>query len=201
MFPSFAPATNTPLSHDPTGNPNSSLFFLNPLPTNDIDDATNQFYFEDILLDNNYHLLIDQPSYQGSTPLVFAPHFSISEQNPVLQEMATASTGAYQDSSRLDEQNSVFQDTVAADDCMRETVINVESKIAFRMKTKLEVVDDGYKWRKYGKKKVKKSPHPRNYYHCAAIGCKVKKRIERDIDDPSYVIVTYDAVHNHKRSS
>lgn len=27
--------------------------------------------------------------------------------------------------------------------------------IAFRTKTQLEILDDGYKWRKYGKKKVK----------------------------------------------
>lgn len=33
--------------------------------------------------------------------------------------------------------------------------------IAFRTRTDLEVLDDGYKWRKYGKKKVKSNSHPR----------------------------------------
>ncbi|KVI07219.1 DNA-binding WRKY [Cynara cardunculus var. scolymus] len=172
MFPS--------LSHDPAGNPNYSLSFYNPLATND--DATYQYHFEDTLLDYNHHRLIDQPSYQGSTPLDLAPHLSISEQDPVLQEMTTTSTRAYQDSSSLNDQNPALQHMITAE------TVNVGSRIAFRVQTELEVVDDGYKWRK-------------NYYHCAAIGCKVKKRIERDIDDPSYVITTYDLVHNHKRSS
>ena len=33
-------------------------------------------------------------------------------------------------------------------------------KFALRMKTKLEVVDDGFKWRKYGKKAVKRPRYP-----------------------------------------
>ena len=37
----------------------------------------------------------------------------------------------------------------------------------------------------------------RNYYRCSAEGCGVKKRVERDRDDPRYVITTYDGVHNH----
>ncbi|XWS33246.1 hypothetical protein CRYUN_Cryun22dG0064900 [Craigia yunnanensis] len=62
----------------------------------------------------------------------------------------------------------------------------------------MEVMDDGYKWRKYGKKAVKNSPNPRNYYKCSRGGCNVKKRIERDRDDRSYVITTYEGVHNHE---
>ncbi|XWS24892.1 hypothetical protein CRYUN_Cryun27aG0024100 [Craigia yunnanensis] len=34
-------------------------------------------------------------------------------------------------------------------------------KIAFRTKSDIEIMDDGYRWRKYGKKKVKNSPNPR----------------------------------------
>ena len=32
---------------------------------------------------------------------------------------------------------------------------------AFRTRSEIEVLDDGYKWRKYGKKSVKNSPNPR----------------------------------------
>lgn len=35
------------------------------------------------------------------------------------------------------------------------------SRVAFRTKSELEVLDDGYKWRKYGRKKMKNSPNPR----------------------------------------
>ncbi|KAJ6907994.1 hypothetical protein NC651_018434 [Populus alba x Populus x berolinensis] len=36
-----------------------------------------------------------------------------------------------------------------------------EHRVAFRTKSDLEIMDDGYKWRKYGKKSVKNSPNPR----------------------------------------
>ncbi|RLN21897.1 putative WRKY transcription factor 58 [Panicum miliaceum] len=70
-------------------------------------------------------------------------------------------------------------------------------RIGFRTRSEVDVLDDGFKWRKYGKKAVKSSPNPRNYYRCSAEGCGVKKRVERDRDDPRYIVTTYDGVHNH----
>ncbi|CAO2179446.1 unnamed protein product [Urochloa humidicola] len=70
-------------------------------------------------------------------------------------------------------------------------------KVAFKTRSEVEVLDDGYRWRKYGKKLVKNSPNPRNYYRCSTEGCAVKKRVERARDDASFVITTYDGVHNH----
>ncbi|MED6122927.1 WRKY Transcription Factor [Stylosanthes scabra] len=74
-------------------------------------------------------------------------------------------------------------------------------RYAFKTKSDVEVLDDGYKWRKYGKKMVKNSPNPRNYYRCSVDGCTVKKRVERDRDDPRYVITTYEGIHIHHPSS
>ena len=34
-------------------------------------------------------------------------------------------------------------------------------RISFRTKSLLEVMDDGFKWKKYGKKAVKNNPNPR----------------------------------------
>ncbi|XP_061358433.1 probable WRKY transcription factor 51 [Gastrolobium bilobum] len=76
--------------------------------------------------------------------------------------------------------------------------VEVSSRITFRTRSQLEIMDDGYKWRKYGKKSVKNSPNPRNYYKCSCEGCNVKKRVERDRDDSSYVLTTYEGVHNHE---
>ncbi|KAK9003116.1 hypothetical protein V6N11_060684 [Hibiscus sabdariffa] len=36
-----------------------------------------------------------------------------------------------------------------------------------------------------------------NYYRCAAEACKVKKRVERESQDPRFVITTYQGKHNH----
>jgi hypothetical protein len=73
----------------------------------------------------------------------------------------------------------------------------IKGRVAFKTRSEVEVLDDGFKWRKYGKKMVKNSPHPRNYYKCSVDGCPVKKRVERDRDDPSFVITTYEGSHNH----
>ncbi|CAM0954278.1 unnamed protein product [Alopecurus aequalis] len=70
-------------------------------------------------------------------------------------------------------------------------------RIAFRTRSVIEILDDGYKWRKYGKKSVKNSPNPRNYYRCSTEGCDVKKRVERDRDDPAYVVTMYEGTHSH----
>ncbi|KAL5189883.1 putative WRKY transcription factor 50 [Glycine soja] len=74
----------------------------------------------------------------------------------------------------------------------------VRDRVAFKTKSEVEILDDGFKWRKYGKKMVKNSPNPRNYYRCSVDGCQVKKRVERDKDDPRYVITTYEGIHNHQ---
>ncbi|KAL4298198.1 hypothetical protein GQ457_12G021300 [Hibiscus cannabinus] len=77
----------------------------------------------------------------------------------------------------------------------------VRERYAFKTKSEVEILDDGYRWRKYGKKMVKNSPNPRNYYRCSVEGCPVKKRVERDKEDPSYVITTYEGIHNHQTTS
>ncbi|KAI5393575.1 probable WRKY transcription factor 50 [Lathyrus oleraceus] len=77
----------------------------------------------------------------------------------------------------------------------------VKERIAFKTMTEIEILDDGYRWRKYGKKMVKNNPNPRNYYRCSVEGCPVKKRVERDNDDSRYVITTYEGMHTHPTSS
>ncbi|XP_071924063.1 probable WRKY transcription factor 51 [Coffea arabica] len=81
---------------------------------------------------------------------------------------------------------------------MKRAKVDQGNVIAIRTKTQLEILDDGFKWRKYGKKKVKSNPNPRNYYKCSTEGCKVKKRVERDAEDPSYLVTTYEGRHNHE---
>uniref|UniRef100_A0A7I4FKW8 WRKY domain-containing protein n=1 Tax=Physcomitrium patens TaxID=3218 RepID=A0A7I4FKW8_PHYPA len=76
-----------------------------------------------------------------------------------------------------------------------------QSRIAIQTRTEVDVIDDGYKWRKYGQKPVKNSVHPRNYYKCTTANCPVRKRVERCTDDPSHVLTTYDGTHTHPETS
>ncbi|GFQ04779.1 probable WRKY transcription factor 49 [Phtheirospermum japonicum] len=59
------------------------------------------------------------------------------------------------------------------------------------------MADDGYKWRKYGQKSIKNSPNPRSYYRCTNPRCNAKKQVERSIEDPDTLIITYEGLHLH----
>ncbi|KAL9407613.1 hypothetical protein AB3S75_046199 [Citrus x aurantiifolia] len=72
-----------------------------------------------------------------------------------------------------------------------------EPRFAFMTKSDIDHLDDGYRWRKYGQKAVKNSPHPRSYYRCTSAGCGVKKRVERSSEDPTIVVTTYEGQHIH----
>ncbi|KAG0448477.1 hypothetical protein HPP92_027817 [Vanilla planifolia] len=72
-----------------------------------------------------------------------------------------------------------------------------EPRFCFQTRSDIDVLDDGYKWRKYGQKIVKNSLHPRSYYRCTYNNCRVKKRIERLSEDCRMVITTYEGRHTH----
>uniref|UniRef100_A0A0D9W7S8 WRKY domain-containing protein n=1 Tax=Leersia perrieri TaxID=77586 RepID=A0A0D9W7S8_9ORYZ len=72
-----------------------------------------------------------------------------------------------------------------------------EPRFCFQTRSDVDVLDDGYKWRKYGQKVVKNSLHPRSYYRCTHNNCRVKKRVERLSEDCRMVITTYEGRHTH----
>ncbi|KAJ8643978.1 hypothetical protein MRB53_005726 [Persea americana] len=72
-----------------------------------------------------------------------------------------------------------------------------EPRFCFKTMSDVDVLDDGYKWRKYGQKVVKNTQHPRSYYRCTQDNCRVKKRVERLAEDPRMVITTYEGRHIH----
>uniref|UniRef100_A0A7N0V3D2 WRKY domain-containing protein n=1 Tax=Kalanchoe fedtschenkoi TaxID=63787 RepID=A0A7N0V3D2_KALFE len=73
----------------------------------------------------------------------------------------------------------------------------VEPKIVVQTRSEVDLLDDGFRWRKYGQKVVKGNSHPRSYYKCTTPGCNVRKHVERASADPKAVITTYEGKHNH----
>ncbi|KAB2613485.1 WRKY transcription factor 1-like [Pyrus ussuriensis x Pyrus communis] len=63
--------------------------------------------------------------------------------------------------------------------------------------SEVDIVSDGYRWRKYGQKLVKGNPNPRSYYRCSNPGCPVRKHVERASHDSKVVIATYEGQHDH----
>ncbi|PKA59933.1 putative WRKY transcription factor 20 [Apostasia shenzhenica] len=74
---------------------------------------------------------------------------------------------------------------------------NREPRVVVQTVSEVDILDDGYRWRKYGQKVVKGNPNPRSYYKCTNLGCSVRKHVERAAHDPKAVITTYEGKHNH----
>ncbi|CAN1237436.1 Probable WRKY transcription factor 43 [Linum grandiflorum] len=70
-------------------------------------------------------------------------------------------------------------------------------RFAFQTRSEDDILDDGYRWRKYGQKAVKNSAYPRSYYRCTHHTCSVKKQVQRLSKDTSIVVTTYEGIHNH----
>lgn len=73
-----------------------------------------------------------------------------------------------------------------------------EPRVVVQIDTEVDILDDGYRWRKYGQKVVKGNPNPRSYYKCTSAGCSVRKHVERASHNLKSVITTYEGKHNHE---
>ncbi|XP_052156741.1 probable WRKY transcription factor 26 [Oryza glaberrima] len=72
-----------------------------------------------------------------------------------------------------------------------------EPRLVVQTLSDIDILDDGFRWRKYGQKVVKGNPNPRSYYKCTTVGCPVRKHVERASHDTRAVITTYEGKHNH----
>ncbi|XP_038878726.1 probable WRKY transcription factor 75 [Benincasa hispida] len=70
-------------------------------------------------------------------------------------------------------------------------------RYAFQTRSQVDILDDGYRWRKYGQKAVKNNKFPRSYYRCTYQGCNVKKQVQRLTRDEGVVVTTYEGMHTH----
>ncbi|XP_021734373.1 probable WRKY transcription factor 34 [Chenopodium quinoa] len=73
-----------------------------------------------------------------------------------------------------------------------------EPRVVFEIETDVDILEDGYRWRKYGQKVVKGNPNPRSYYKCTTPGCTVRKHVERSSQSLRFILVTYEGKHNHE---
>ncbi|XP_042471513.1 probable WRKY transcription factor 43 [Zingiber officinale] len=70
-------------------------------------------------------------------------------------------------------------------------------RLAFQTRSRVDILDDGYRWRKYGQKAVKNNTFPRSYYRCTHQDCNVKKQVQRLSRDENIVVTTYEGTHTH----
>ncbi|KAJ4911418.1 putative WRKY transcription factor 25 [Raphanus sativus] len=72
-----------------------------------------------------------------------------------------------------------------------------EPRVVVETISDVDVLIDGFRWRKYGQKVVKGNTNPRSYYKCTYQGCGVRKQVERSAEDERAVLTTYEGRHNH----
>ncbi|KAF3581666.1 hypothetical protein DY000_02034799 [Brassica cretica] len=72
-----------------------------------------------------------------------------------------------------------------------------EPRVVVQTISEIDVLIDGFRWRKYGQKVVKGNTNPRSYYKCTYQGCGVRKQVERSAEDERAVLTTYEGRHNH----
>ncbi|CAH9052862.1 unnamed protein product [Cuscuta epithymum] len=134
--------------------------------------------------------------YESRDPVDGSSLFSNDEDEDDCGTHGSVSLGYEGEGDELDSKRRKIE-TYAADMTGGATRAIREPRVVVQTTSEVDILDDGYRWRKYGQKVVKGNPNPRSYYKCTSAGCTVRKHVERASHDLKSVITTYEGKHNH----
>ncbi|CAN8314700.1 unnamed protein product [Cochlearia groenlandica] len=159
----------------------------NPNPS--FTDYAELFKFDD--LDDDLRMIMDEFSFEDHSPTL---SWSTSSEKLVATEVTSPVTSSMTMSLDIDQSKDEIK--IKRKRHKEDSIIHV-----FKTKSENHSLDDGFKWRKYGKKSIRGSPYPRHYHKCSDPKCVVTKKIDIDTTNPEYVLTTYEGIHNHPSPS
>lgn len=133
---------------------------------------------------------------QHMAPTETSPQSTVGRSADGLSGAVSCSNNNTRDLDDCPDSKRQKRDASSADDDVVNRS-NSDSRHVVQTLSEVDLVNDGYRWRKYGQKLVKGNPNPRSYYRCSNAGCPVKKHVERASHDPKLVITTYEGKHDH----
>ncbi|ONK58144.1 uncharacterized protein A4U43_C09F8670 [Asparagus officinalis] len=144
---------------------------------------------------------IGQHDFRSSSEVKEVPSSSVVTKYshfPTLgfQDGITPNGNNYESKGKKRKKENYFVESIASSQAFRH-----QQKVVVQTVSNVDILDDGYRWRKYGQKLVKENTNPRSYYKCTTPGCTVRKHIERAADDIKSVITSYEGKHNHEPPS
>ncbi|XWS60244.1 hypothetical protein CRYUN_Cryun07bG0019200 [Craigia yunnanensis] len=135
----------------------------------------------------NYRILFSDGSSASPSSLTMANHRSYLQTNDVITTKCENLNA-----KEVSESHEVKVGKIRDDKGMVR-----KHKYAFQTRSQVDILDDGYRWRKYGQKTVKNNKFPRSYYKCTHKDCNVKKQVQRSSKDDEIVVTTYEGIHTH----
>ncbi|KAI3757058.1 hypothetical protein L6452_04591 [Arctium lappa] len=154
-----------------------------------------------VVTDNSDLISPTQGKSMGIFESAGNPELSSSNGNYEFNEEDATNVGTLSPGDEADEDKSELKRRKKGNFLLETSLVSRamrEPRVVVQIESDVDILDDGYRWRKYGQKVVKGNPNPRSYYKCTSAGCPVRKHVERASDDLKSVLTTYEGKHNHE---
>ncbi|KAM1024621.1 hypothetical protein ACFX13_038604 [Malus domestica] len=161
-----------------------------------------------VVLPNNLIMGLNQFSQKPSTSLISMDGSSINTQTWMIHYSSSElfasrdSDSMFSSKKKCEEASTRCLASTGGCHCSKRRKLRIKRRIRVpAVSNKLaDIPPDDYSWRKYGQKPIKGSPYPRSYYKCSCVrGCPARKHVERCLEDPNMLVVTYEGNHQHPR--